>query len=96
MNDKLKRFCNSPPRHLKIQDLEQAAVLFASGYDVSECQWQGDRLCYLFPDSEKARAVLAQLAVGDLKMDPRVAFVGFRKARRLLWERKTVTGRMGK
>lgn len=75
-------------RTLRIHDLEQVAVLFASGINPLRSEWRVERLYWVYPDSEKARTVLIALASGALRLDPSVVIGGFRKARQQLFEAK--------
>lgn len=80
----------SPP--IRVHDLEQAAVLYASGLEPLGGEWQGERLFLLFEDSAEARDALAKLATGTLRLDPSIVIAGFRKARKRLWEEKARAG----
>ena len=75
-------------RTLRIHDLEQTAVLFASGINPLRSEWRVERLYFVFPESEKACSVLTDLASGVLRLDPSLVIGGYCKARRQLFEAK--------
>jgi len=78
---------------LRIHDLETVSGLLLSGFQPSGHEWAGERLYFCFPDSPDARAVLSQLAAGELKADPGSVIQAFRAARRMLAEAKRAAGR---
>jgi hypothetical protein len=75
-------------RTLRTCDLEQAAVLFASGINPLRSEWRVERLYFVFPESEKARSVLSDLVSGALRLDPSLVIGGYRRARQQLFEAK--------
>lgn len=77
---------------LRVHDLEQAAVLYALGFQSTGTEWREARLFLIFPDSPDVRAVLGDFAAGTLRLDPSVVIAGFRKARKRLWEAKDEAG----
>ena len=73
---------------LRIHDCEEAAVLYAAGFQPTACEWSGPRMYFLFPDTPHARTALGKFAAGDLHIDPRAILAGFREARKRLWREK--------
>lgn len=73
-------------KHLRLHDLAQAATLIAVGIPVADCEWRGDQLVFMFPDSTQTRKLLTELAAGEIQLDPLVVIDGFRRARRRLSE----------
>jgi hypothetical protein len=81
----------SPPL-LKQHDLEVVSGLLASGFECVGSEVCGDRVYFHFSNDPAIRALLVQLASGEIRFDCHTLIESFRRARRLLLAAKRDAG----
>lgn len=70
------------------KDQYLASTLFALGLKIIKSEWRGKECFFIFGKAAECAEIVRQYYAGDLKIDPRILFDGFKAIKSMIFNTK--------